>query len=110
MNCHFGKFLETGECKGNFVPMKEWMLLVNHEGKVTSGSAMILVHEGKKFPAYVPYYTHSVSPEGKKCGDCHANEAVKRIRDGKNVPVFAFKKGKPFSWEGVIPLVPERLE
>jgi hypothetical protein len=110
MNCHFGKFLETGERKGNFVPVKEWMLLVNHEGKVTSGSAMTLVHEGKKFLAYVPYYTHSVSPEGKTCGDCHANEAVKRIRDGKNVPVFAFEKGKPVSWEGVIPLVPERLD
>ena len=110
MNCHFEKFLETGSRKGNFVPMKDWVLLLNHEGQVTSGSAMSLVHEGKKFLAYVPYYTHSVTPEGRQCEDCHANEAVELMSEGKKVTVFGFEKGEPTTWKGVVPLVPDLLD
>jgi hypothetical protein len=82
-NCHFDTFLKTGSRKGNFVPMKDWLLLINYGGQVTSGSAMTLVYQNKKFIAYVPYYTHSVSSEGRDCNDCHLNPAVTMIQKGE---------------------------
>lgn len=110
MNCHFDAFLETGERKGNFIPMKDWVLLINHEGRVTSGSAMSLVHEGRKFLAYVPYYTHSVMAEGRHCSDCHANPAVNRMVTGRQVPVLRYEDGRVIPWKGVVPVVPDRLD
>ena len=109
-NCHFGNFLKTKTKKGNFVPMKDWLLLINYEGKVTSGSAMTLVYRNKKFIAYVPYFTHSVSPAGRDCDECHLNEAVNKIEKGEKVPVVAFHQGKVVPWKGVVPLVRGKLE
>ncbi len=110
MNCHFDRFLETGKRKGNFLPMKDWVMLINHEDKVTSGSAMSLVHEGEKFLAYVPYYTHSVSPTGRQCNECHANEAVQQMANGETVRVMDFENGQVTTRKGVIPVVPELLD
>lgn len=109
-NCHFDTFLKTGSKKGTFFPMKDWMLLINYNGKVTSGSVMSLVYQNKKFIAYVPYYTHSVSAEGRSCDECHQNEAVRRMQRGEKVPVVDFKNGKVVPWKGVVPVVPEKLD
>ncbi len=108
-NCHFDSALKEGK-KGNFLPMKSWLLLINYEGKVTSGSAMALVYQDKPFIAYVPYYTHSIMSPGRACQDCHGNEAVKLIKAGKKVPVVAWKDGKAAPWEGVVPVAPDSLD
>jgi hypothetical protein len=108
-NCHFSKFLETGKRAGNFIPMKSWTLLVNYQGKVTSGIAQTLVFKDKKFIAYAPYFTHSVTAKGRGCGDCHNNEAMKRIKAGEKVPVVAFVDGKVEAWKGMVPLAPDKL-
>jgi hypothetical protein len=111
INCHFTKFLETGKRAGNFFPpSQEWMLLVNYNGKVTSGNVQTLVHEGTPFITYAPYFTHAVQAEARACTDCHANDAVNLITEGKSVPMATFKDGKLESWSGVVPLVPEQLE
>ena len=110
MNCHFDQFLESGERKGNFLPMKDWMLLVNYDGQVTAGGAMTLVYQNRPFLAYAPYFTHSITAEGRACEDCHDNAAVRRMADGKDVPVLDFQNGKVKPWEGVAPLIPERLK
>jgi len=110
MNCHFDSFLETGKRPGNFVSAKSWLILVNHEGKVTSGSAMSLVSGGKKFISYQPYFTHSVQKQAKKCEDCHGNEAMKLIADGKKVPMMTFVNGEVKQWSGVVPCSPDDLE
>lgn len=110
MNCHFDRFLESGTRKGNFLPMKDWMLLVNHEDQVTAGSAMTLVSENRPFLAYAPYFTHSITAEGRACADCHDNAAVRRIAAGETVPVLAFRDGAVEPWQGVVPLVPENLD
>lgn len=109
-NCHFDTFLTTGRKKGNFVPMKDWLLLINHDGKVTSGNVQTLVYQDKKFIAYAPYFTHSISAEGRSCEDCHQNEAVKRLQDGKNIPVVKFENGELQTWKGVIPVIQKRLD
>jgi len=71
---------------------------------------MSLVYKGKKFIAYVPYFTHSVMPKGRNCVDCHNNKAIQLIKAGKKVPVVSFKNGKIVPWKGVVPVVPHRLQ
>ena len=109
-NCHFSKFLETKTKKGNFLATKDWMLLINHRGKVTSGTAMTLVHDDKTFVTYGPYFTHSVMADGRTCGDCHNNEAVRKMSKGEKIPVAQFNDGKITFWKGVIPTIHENLE
>ncbi len=110
-NCHFDRFLETGKKKGNFIiGKKKWLMLVNYDGKVTSGTVQTLVSKGEKFIAYAPYFTHSIMENARECGDCHNNKAMKLISSGKNIQVTDFKKGKIKEWEGVIPFVPEKLQ
>ncbi len=109
-NCHFDTFLKTGERKGNFVPMKDWLLLINHEGKVTSGNVQTLVYQNKKFVAYAPYFTHSISAEGRLCDDCHQNKAVQRIQNGGKVPVVGFENGQMLTWKGVVPVMKGKLD
>jgi hypothetical protein len=111
LNCHFDKFLETGERKGNFFPpIQEWMILVNYKGKVTSGNVQTIVYNGKKFITYAPYFTHAIGTKARNCDDCHANEAIKLIIKGKSVPMSKFKDNRMVSWQGVVPLVPDQLE
>ena len=110
MNCHFDTFLKTGKRQGNFLPMQNWLLLINYQGKVTSGTAMSLVYQDKKFLSYTPYFTHAIQKKGRGCNDCHGNAAVKMIKEGKSVPMMTFKDGKVINWEGVVPLVPDKLE
>ena len=71
---------------------------------------MTLVYQNKKFIPYVPYFTHSVSSEGRPCSECHMNQSVSRIKRGEKVPVVGFKKGKIATWKGVVPVVQGKLE
>lgn len=109
MNCHFDGFLATGSRKGRFLPLQQWMLLINHEEKVTSGAAMSMVYKDKKFILYAPYFSHAIQAKGRVCGDCHANSAMKLLDAGKSVPMLEFRDGKAVHWEGVVPTVPDRL-
>jgi hypothetical protein len=109
-NCHFDTVLKTGSRKDAFIPYKSWLLLVNYKGKITSGNAQTLVYKGKKYIVFVPYLTHSIMAKGRNCEDCHDNKAMKRIREGKTIPMVTFKDGKLITWEGVVPLVPDKLE
>ncbi len=109
-NCHFSRFIATKSKKGNFIPMKSFLLLINYKGKVTAGNVMTLVYKGKKFIAYAPYFTHSVMAKGRDCRDCHGNKAMQLIKAGRKVPVVAYKNGQIVPWKGVVPAVPDKLE
>jgi hypothetical protein len=110
MNCHFDTFVKTGEREGNFFPTQSWLLLMNHEGKVYSGTAMSFVANKKKHIVYAPQFTHSIQKEGKACADCHDNEATKLIQQGKSVPMTVFVDGTLETWKGVVPVVHESLQ
>ncbi len=110
MNCHFERFVQTGKRKGNYFPMQDWLLLINYQGKVTSGTAMTQVYKDKKFNLYAPFFTRAVQEKGRKCSDCHDNEAVKLIKQGKSVPMMTFKDGNVVNWKGVVPVVPDKLD
>ncbi len=109
-NCHFDSFLKDQKEEGNFMIAKDWTMLVNVNGKITTGSAMTLVTKDKKFIAYSPFYTHSVQKQAKKCEDCHANEAVKLIKDGQKIAMNKMVDGKVVNWSGTVPLVADMLE
>jgi hypothetical protein len=110
MNCHFDTFLNTGSRKGTFFPTQSWLLLINYNGKVTSGTAMSIVSKNRKFIVYAPYFTHAIQKKGRECGDCHANAAMELIESGESVPMMVFKDGKVEHWKGVVPAVQEKLK
>ncbi len=108
-NCHFSNFLKTKKKKGNFVPTDDWLMLVNYQGKVTSATAMTLVHDRQTFVTYAPYFTHDVMKKGRPCEECHTNKAVKLLKQGKSVPVAKFVGAKIAFWKGVVPIVEDRI-
>jgi hypothetical protein len=118
MNCHFGEFLATGKKKGNFIPAKDWLLLINYEGKITSATAMTFVHKkmdkpnakGEPFVVYAPYFTHSVSKKGRDCYSCHGTEAVKSMNNGSPLRMSTYKDGQLDSFKGVVPVIPGLLK
>ncbi|MHA1569484.1 MAG: hypothetical protein ACTSXZ_08430 [Alphaproteobacteria bacterium] len=111
-NCHFGEFARTGHKPTSFPGKnKEWLLLINYQGQVTSASMQTLVgYENEPFIIYTPYYTHSIMREGRKCKDCHGSEAVVAIANGQSFHPASFENGQLSFYQGVIPTVPELLE
>jgi len=111
LNCHIDSFIKTGKEEGNYLPpVRDWLLLVNYKGKVTSGSVQTAVYNNKKFIAYGPYFSHSVSAKARQCVDCHGNAATRLLQKDQSVPMAVFKDGKMVPWNGVVPLVPDKLE
>lgn len=109
-NCHFDSYLDSGKKKENFIPMKSWTLLINYDGKVTSGTVQTIVYKDQKFIAYVPYFSHSVTSSGRSCQDCHGNKAVTTMNKEGTFEVVGYENGKVTSHEGIIPLVPNKLK
>ena len=108
-NCHFDSFLKDQKEEGNHMTSTSWTMLVNYNGKVTTGTAITAVYKNKKFIAYAPSYTHSVQKQAKKCEECHGNEAMKLIKSGAKIPMNKFEGGKTIDWVGSVPLLPESL-
>lgn len=111
-NCHFGVLKETGKKSESFAAKtKDFLLLVKYNGKVTSGTMQTLVGpDNYAFVTYVPYFTHSVLPEGRKCEQCHGTEAVTSLAQGKRYAPAVFENGKLTFKKGVVPLAPTLLD
>jgi Cytochrome c3 len=110
-NCHFGEFRRTKDKPASFAgKVKDFLLLVNCQGKVTSGNLQTMVSgKSETFIVYVPYFTHSIMSEGRKCEACHATEAVLTLASGEPFTAGTLKDGKLNFYKGVIPLVPDAL-
>jgi len=111
-NCHFGVLAKTKSKPKSFAKkVKSFLLLVKFRGKVTSGTMQTLVGKNNEpFVAYVPYFTHSVMGEGRKCEQCHATEAVNILASSKKFTPAVFKNGELEFYNGIIPLVPNLLD
>jgi len=111
-NCHFGVFKETGKKPLSFTAKaKDFLLLVKYQGKIMSGTLQTLVgFDNYPFVTYVPYFTHSVMAEGRKCEQCHGTEAAKTLAAGKKYAPVEFKDGKLVFKPGVVPLAPKQLD
>lgn len=109
MNCHFDTCVKTRKREGISFLNLSYLLLINHNGKVTSGTAMSFVSNNQKFIVYSPQFIHAILKKGSACEDCHANETMKLIRQGEAVPMMVFKNDKMETWKGVVPIVHEKL-
>ncbi|MFO7751818.1 MAG: hypothetical protein R6V41_01725 [Desulfobacteraceae bacterium] len=111
-NCHFGVLAETKSKPDSFATkVKDFLLLVKFRGKVTSGTMQTLVGKNNEpFITYVPYFTHSITGRGRKCGQCHDTEAVNRLASSEKFTPAIFRNGELEFYKGVIPLVPELLD
>ena len=111
-NCHFGVLKETGKKSESFaVKSKDFLLLVKYDGKITSGTLQTLVGpDNYPFVTYVPYFTHSIMPQGRTCEECHATEVVANLAKGQRFAPGKVENGKLVFYKGVIPLVPDQLD
>ncbi len=111
-NCHFGELAKTKRKPKSFVKIvKDFFLLVKYDGKVTSGTLQTLVGENNEpFIIYVPYFTHSIMSQGRKCEQCHNTEAVQDLAASKKFTPAVFENGNLTFYKGVIPLAPNLLE
>ena len=102
-NCHFETMISEG--KRVAIPVSGWEFLMNYNGKVTSANMQTFVAPGNKtFMIFAPQYSHSVSKEGKKCEECHANSNVEKINSGA-IDLTWLENGKVEQVKGVIPVV-----
>jgi hypothetical protein len=110
-NCHFGVLAKTKSKPESFtMKVKDFLLLVKFKGKVTSGTMQTLVGKNNEpFVSYVPYFTHSIMREGRKCEQCHATEVVKTLASSQKMIPAVFKDDKLEFYKGIIPVVPELL-
>lgn len=110
-NCHFGVFIKTKKKPISFTgKVKDWLLLINYENKVTSATIQSLVGQNNEpFIIYTPYYTHSIMSQGRKCEACHANDAVREMVQGRPIGMAEFGDGVLKWRKGVVPVVPELL-
>lgn len=102
-NCHFETMVNEG--KRVAVPVAGWQFLMNYNGKVTSANMQTFVAKGNKtFLIFAPQFSHSVSKEGKKCEDCHANTNVNKVEKG-SIELTWLENDKVEQIKGVIPVV-----
>ncbi len=102
-NCHFETLVKEG--KRVSIPLSGWVFLMNYNGKVTSANMQTFVVAGNKtFLMFAPQNSHSIMKDGRKCGDCHATENVKKVEKGKlNMTWLENKEVKQS--KGIIPIV-----
>ncbi len=102
-NCHFDSLLK--EKKKRFIPVSDWVFLMNYRGKVTSANMQTFVVEGNKtFLMLAPQFTHSVMKPGRKCESCHGTKIAREIKKGK-LTLTWIENGKFTNLKGVIPVV-----
>lgn len=110
-NCHFGVLAETKSKPKSFAKkIKDFLLLVKYRDKVTSGTMQTLVGKNNEpFITYVPYFTHSVMNQGRKCEACHNTEAVNTLASDEKFTAAVYKDGDLDFYKGIIPLAPDLL-
>ncbi|MFO7749440.1 MAG: hypothetical protein R6V54_05050 [Desulfobacteraceae bacterium] len=111
-NCHFGVLEKTKSKPKSFAAkVKDFLLLVKYQGKVTSGNFQTLVGKNNEpYISYVPFFTHSITKNARKCESCHGTEAAKTLAEGKELKGAIFENNTLTFRKGVIPLVPELLK
>ncbi len=116
-NCHFET--EIVQDKKRFFgqgPRTGFKLLVNYNGKVTTGTFQALSYQGKTFLAVAPFFGHSITKDDIECSDCHlfagqGNPNLVQLRDTGKITVTRWDPTKTgtarlIGPSGVIP-VPE---
>lgn len=102
-NCHFDTLVEKGVRKA--IPVSGWVFLMNYDSKVTSASMQTFVTgRDKTFLMFAPHMSHSITPAGRGCEDCHASDNAKRVQAG-GIDLTWLESGQVANRKGVIPVV-----
>lgn len=102
-NCHIKTLVEEGK-RVNF-KLYGWVFLMNYNGRVTSATTQTFVAPGNKtFLMFAPQNSHSIMKDGRKCGDCHATDIVKKAQGG-SIDLTWDENGKVQHLKGVIPVI-----
>ena len=111
-NCHFGVLAKTKSKPKSFAKkVKDFLLLVKYNNKITSGTMQTLVGKNNEpFITYVPYFTHSIMAQGRKCEQCHNTDAVNTLAAFQKFTPAVFENGELKFYKGVIPLAPDLLD
>ncbi len=106
-NCHFESQVET-HLKRAYKPINDFVLLVNREkdGKVYPASFQSLSYQDTSFVAFGPFGTHTITREGKKCADCHANDVVKEYDQTGEIKFAEWNEAdSALTWKhGIVPI------
>lgn len=101
-NCHVEARVRDG--KSHSFPLTGMLFLVNHDGKVTTANFLTYVYQNRTMITFAPVFSHSISREGRKCGECHGTQIVQDIKAGRFVPV-RWDKDEVTNIQGVIPVL-----
>ncbi len=117
-SCHFDTEVEANT-KRYFgpPPLSGFVFLVNDErsggtrSRVTIANFQALTWQGDAFAAFAPYFAHTVTTQGRTCGDCHGSpNVVSYMEDGTlqittwTPPAQAGAAGALAILQGIIPI------
>jgi hypothetical protein len=108
VNCHFKSEIEDRE-KIAFGKFHGWQFLGNWEGKVYPFNFQSVEYEDNTLVAYGPYTGHTVTREGRVCGDCHGSTwAREYLREGSiKLVEWDAEQNKLVGIKGLIPIPPD---
>jgi hypothetical protein len=101
-NCHFDT--KVNERKSVSIPLKNMLFLINRGGRVTMANLHTFVYQNRTMIVFAPAFSHLITREGRKCGDCHATPVLKDMKTGAFKPVV-WEKGALKSAAGIIPVL-----
>lgn len=106
-NCHFETEVQLAQ-KKPYGQFKDWLFLVNRNGKVHTANIQSLKYQDKTFVALAPFFSHTIVRNARTCSDCHGNAAVAdwAADSAINVVTWDPAAGKLSYLKGVIPVPP----
>ncbi|UCC84591.1 MAG: hypothetical protein JSW46_06600 [Gemmatimonadota bacterium] len=104
-NCHYQSALPEGESE-LLAEVRDWVFLVNRDGKVHPASMHSLVYEGNKLLIIAPGYGHTIARNAiSGCADCHGNAHILDLAEDSLLVVAEFDgEGSVNTAEGFIPV------
>jgi hypothetical protein len=79
-NCHFETQVQLAQ-KVAYGQFKDFVFLVNRNGKVHAANFQTVKHGDDTFLAIAPFYAHTIAKNARECMDCHGNAAVRDYLD-----------------------------
>lgn len=102
-NCHLGGQIQVPPVKMARSQIKDWMFLLNRNGKVSPGNFQSLEFQGETFVAIAPFYSHTIARDAvTACTDCHGNANVLDLDADSILKVVELNPSPPdFDTKGV---------
>lgn len=108
-NCHFDTEVAGGGKVFLKPPPSGWLFLMNFRGKVYPANMQSLVFGQTSFAAMAPFYSHTISREGRDCASCHQSEALRQYLEEGVIEVTSWNpdRNNIDAATGVIPVPPD---